>query len=54
MYVKLAKSKCTHIAITKGRAIEKSPILLSQYWKNEEFELIQQAPLRSNRGEGIW
>ena len=28
-------------AITKGRAIEKSLILLSQYWINEEFELIQ-------------
>ena len=28
-------------AITKGGAIEKSPILLSQYWINEEFELIQ-------------
>ena len=28
-------------AITKGEAIEKSPILLSQYWINDEFELIQ-------------
>jgi hypothetical protein len=28
-------------AITKGGAIEKRPILLSQYWINEEFELIQ-------------
>ena len=28
-------------AITKGGAIEKSPILPSQYWINEEFELIQ-------------
>ena len=28
-------------AITKVGAIEKSPILLSQYWINEEFELIQ-------------
>ena len=28
-------------AITKGGAIVKSPILLSQYWINEEFELIQ-------------
>ena len=28
-------------AIIKGGAIEKSPILLSQYWINEEFELIQ-------------
>ena len=28
-------------AITKWGAIEKSPILLSQYWINEEFELIQ-------------
>ena len=28
-------------AITKGGAIEISPILLSQYWINEEFELIQ-------------
>ena len=28
-------------AITKGGAIEKSPILLSQYWINVEFELIQ-------------
>ena len=28
-------------AITKGGAIEKSTILLSQYWINEEFELIQ-------------
>ena len=27
-------------AITKGGAIEKCPILLSQYWINEEFELI--------------
>ena len=27
-------------AITKGRAIEKSPILLLQYWINEEFKLI--------------
>ena len=26
-------------AITKVGAIEKSPILLSQYWINEEFEL---------------
>jgi hypothetical protein len=24
--------------ITKGGAIEKSPILLSQYWINDEFE----------------
>ena len=24
-------------ALTKGGAIEKSPILLSQYWINEEF-----------------
>ena len=28
-------------AITKWEAIEKSPILLLQYWINEEFELIQ-------------
>ena len=28
-------------AITKGGAIQKSPILLSQYWINEEFELVQ-------------
>ena len=28
-------------ATTKGGAIEKSPILLSQYWIYEEFELIQ-------------
>ena len=28
-------------AITNWGAIEKSPILLSQYWINEEFELIQ-------------
>ena len=28
-------------AITKGGAIEKSPILLPQFWINEEFELIQ-------------
>ena len=28
-------------AKTKGGAIEKSTILLSQYWINEEFELIQ-------------
>ena len=28
-------------AITKWEAKEKSPILLSQYWINEEFELIQ-------------
>ena len=28
-------------AITKGEAIEKSPILLSQYWINEGFVLIQ-------------
>ena len=28
-------------ATTKGGAIEKSQILLSQYWINEEFELIQ-------------
>ena len=28
-------------ARTKWGAIEKSPILLSQYWINEEFELIQ-------------
>ena len=28
-------------AITKGGAIEKSPILQSKYWINEEFELIQ-------------
>ena len=27
--------------LTKGGAIEKSPILLSQYWINEEFGLIQ-------------
>ena len=26
--------------------MEKSPILLSQYWINEEFELIQKAPLK--------
>ena len=32
-------------AITKGRAIEKSLILLLQYWINEEFKLIQQALL---------
>ena len=25
-------------AITKGGAIKKSPILLSQYWINEEFD----------------
>ena len=28
-------------AISKWGAIEKSPILLSQYWINEEFVLIQ-------------
>ena len=28
-------------AITKWGAKEKSPILLSQYWIDEEFELIQ-------------
>ena len=28
-------------ATTKWGAIEKSPILLSQYWINEEFEHIQ-------------
>ena len=28
-------------ATTKGEAIEKSPIFLSQYWINEEFELVQ-------------
>ena len=28
-------------AIFKGGAKEKCPILLSQYWINEEFELIQ-------------
>ena len=28
-------------AIAKGGAVEKSPILLSQYLINEEFELIQ-------------
>ena len=28
-------------AITKWGSIEKSSILLSQYWINEEFELIQ-------------
>jgi hypothetical protein len=28
-------------ATTKGGAKEKSPILLSQYWMNGEFELIQ-------------
>ena len=28
-------------AITKRGAIEKNPILLSQYWINEVFDLIQ-------------
>ena len=40
------------IAITKGGAMEESPILLSQYWINEEFELIQLAPLMSHILEG--
>ena len=30
------------IAITKWGAIEKSPILLSQYWKNYHFEWLKK------------
>ena len=33
-------------AIIKWGTTEKSQILLSKYWKNSQFELIQKAPLR--------
>ena len=41
IYKTYTKIEAKGRTITKGGAWEKSPILLSQYWINKEFELIQ-------------